>query len=414
MSTNYIQKATGASPTGLTDSLIFDNGTGVGIGTTSPTAQLHVTGDSRFDDTMEFFPDQGLRIDVFSNPSSDFVRFITFRQNAASAVKSLAMYAGANSNGVYGDTFIGRVDYASSSLFNRVPSAKFGGTDDKFSTLGVLIAEYNNPANLSLRRAGVTSGGAGDVYTDTGNATGLASGETIGVIYFQGLDDNGSYSSQSAEGRSAQIHCRTTEAATPTARGGELVFSTTPNGAQSPVERLFIQQDGRVQIGTNDAVADRVLKFSDSTGSSLIQHQSGGGILFCTDNSDLDPGDGVRMRIPPSNFSASSAVYVDSDGVTLTTTSPSSVAYKTNVATFEPDLSRFYDLRLCAFEWNTTGESDFGFIAEDIAETLPALYCDDGSVRGWKADRFPFFLFQALKQLKARVDRFEQRDKYAG
>jgi hypothetical protein len=36
MSTNYVQKATGASPPNLTDSLIFDDGSNVGIGTTSP------------------------------------------------------------------------------------------------------------------------------------------------------------------------------------------------------------------------------------------------------------------------------------------------------------------------------------------------------------------------------------------
>lgn len=43
MSTNFVQKATGASPTGLTDSLVFDDGTSVGIGTTTPSlGQLHI------------------------------------------------------------------------------------------------------------------------------------------------------------------------------------------------------------------------------------------------------------------------------------------------------------------------------------------------------------------------------------
>jgi len=40
MSQNYVQKATGTSPTGLTDSLVFDNGTNVGIGTASPSGLL--------------------------------------------------------------------------------------------------------------------------------------------------------------------------------------------------------------------------------------------------------------------------------------------------------------------------------------------------------------------------------------
>lgn len=43
MSANFVQKATGASPTGLTDSLLFDDGSEVGIGTTSPDGTLTVS-----------------------------------------------------------------------------------------------------------------------------------------------------------------------------------------------------------------------------------------------------------------------------------------------------------------------------------------------------------------------------------
>ena len=42
MSTNYVQKATGTSPSGLTDSLIFDDGSKVGVGVTTPSSRLHV------------------------------------------------------------------------------------------------------------------------------------------------------------------------------------------------------------------------------------------------------------------------------------------------------------------------------------------------------------------------------------
>jgi hypothetical protein len=45
---NRIPKFTGASTLG--NSLIFDNGTNVGIGTTSPSARLHVAGYAIFDD----------------------------------------------------------------------------------------------------------------------------------------------------------------------------------------------------------------------------------------------------------------------------------------------------------------------------------------------------------------------------
>lgn len=42
MAANVLQKAVGSSPTELTDSQVVDDGTGVGIGTSSPSATLHV------------------------------------------------------------------------------------------------------------------------------------------------------------------------------------------------------------------------------------------------------------------------------------------------------------------------------------------------------------------------------------
>src|SRR5882672_6033643 len=42
MSTNYVQKATGASPSGLADSLVYDDGTHVGVGTTSPQVTVQI------------------------------------------------------------------------------------------------------------------------------------------------------------------------------------------------------------------------------------------------------------------------------------------------------------------------------------------------------------------------------------
>jgi hypothetical protein len=44
MSQDYVQKATGTSPTGLTDSQVFDDGTNVGVGTATPALKLDVVG----------------------------------------------------------------------------------------------------------------------------------------------------------------------------------------------------------------------------------------------------------------------------------------------------------------------------------------------------------------------------------
>lgn len=80
--TNYVSKFTSATTLG--DSQIFDNGTNVGIGTTSPGAKLHVTGEGIFDDntygrlTLGFASSQN---DIYST-TTGFGAWKNFRLNA--------------------------------------------------------------------------------------------------------------------------------------------------------------------------------------------------------------------------------------------------------------------------------------------------------------------------------------------
>ncbi len=46
MATDVLQKAVGSSPTEMTDSQVFDNGSSVGVGTNSPSAKVHVVAAS--------------------------------------------------------------------------------------------------------------------------------------------------------------------------------------------------------------------------------------------------------------------------------------------------------------------------------------------------------------------------------
>jgi hypothetical protein len=61
--TNYVSKFTGSTTLG--NSLIFDNGTNVGIGTTGPSEKLHISGNSLITGTLE--------VDTVNNGVGDFL-----------------------------------------------------------------------------------------------------------------------------------------------------------------------------------------------------------------------------------------------------------------------------------------------------------------------------------------------------
>lgn len=140
---------------------------------------------------------------------------------------------------------------------------------------------------------------------------------------------------------------------------------------------------------------------------------------FGVDNTEITFDEQVRLTIAATNMAASSAVYTASDGKTLTTTAPCDRRYKTKIQKAELNADRMFDLTLQGFDWKSTGESAVGFMADDIQAILPELYRDgedgpkvDGEpiAAGWKADQFMFYLFEALKKQRARIEKLEQRN----
>jgi hypothetical protein len=110
--------------------------------------------------------------------------------------------------------------------------------------------------------------------TAVGDVTAVASGDTLGRVFFAGADGTGLISAASI---SAAVD------GTPGTNDmpGRLVFSTTADGASSPTERLRIDSAGNLGLGVTPSAfgAGRWMQFLSTT--AVGQQQNGTANLMC-------------------------------------------------------------------------------------------------------------------------------------
>lgn len=89
----------------------------------------------------------------------------------------------------------------------------------------------------------------------------------------------------------------------------------------------------------------------------------------------------------------------------------SSARYKTNITPLRAGLAEINRLRPVNFTWKTTNETDFGLIAEEVAEITPILsaYDKDGALKGVRYDKLPIVLVNAVKEQQALIQQQQQQ-----
>jgi hypothetical protein len=116
----------------------------------------------------------------------------------------------------------------------------------------------------------------------------------------------------------------------------------------------------------------------------------------------------IPYTSPPLSLSTGLNVngflFVTKDAYVRTLYQTSDRNEKTNIKPFSTCLDDILKLKPCSFDWITTGNSDLGFIAQDVKESWPSLTTDGTSIA---YSRFVPLLLEGLRELHCRVSTLE-------
>jgi len=228
---------------------------------------------------------------------------------------------------------------------------------------------------LQLTRFGLTEGARMTFRSARGTPAApaaLLTGDNL--MFLQGMGHTGT---EFTPNQRAFLVAEAAENWTPTATGTRWRLSTTPNGTTGEIERLRIDHDGEIGIGTSNP------------------------------QSTLDVNGTVRVV----TLGAAGATPLCRNVTNQIATCSSSLRYKQDIAPFASGLDVVHRLRPISFTWKDGGLRDVGFGAEDVAAIDSRLTTlnDRGEVEGVKYDRLTTVLVNAVKELQDRNDALERR-----
>jgi hypothetical protein len=301
--------------TGYTPLKLNPLGGNVGIGVTTVGSPLHVKANST----------EGIRIE--SPDYSSIYGLVTSRRNSntpleISAVQTVGTLDASISfsRSTNGTTFAesGRWDKDGRLLVGT--STALTGADGPYGSQYSKLVAIGNTTGSAV---GICSFG----YNGVG--TGLASGTSIAALNFT---DN-------AAGQFASIVCETDSVTSANDYPGRLVFSTTADGASSPTERLRIDSSGRVGLGSSNPGARAEIRQDSASAVELVRlindDTSGAGsrikfrnyydsaLISSTSTPGLSFGGSLRFQTYNDTNTLNTGLVMDNQGrVGIGTTSP--------------------------------------------------------------------------------------------
>jgi hypothetical protein len=359
--------------------LYIDTSGNVGIGTTSPAAQLNVS-QSTGSSIVKL---NGLNgYDLLISNTQDSGTLYDFNIGSGSGAFSFTTSAGERARIDSSGRFLVGTSSARENFYNSTNSAHFqiegSGSNDNYALS--IVSNYagnTSGAQVILAKSGGSSVGDNALVSD---------GNTIGQINFQGAD--GTEFVEAAK-ISAEID------GTPGANDmpGRIVFSTTADGDSSPTERMRITATGLVSIKSDSGFTNGI-KY-DNGATSSAQHYDriyfGAASYYIINNSSV----GVRLDDGATSWSAQSDERL-----------------KTNLTEISDGLGKIGTLRAVTGRYlndETTVSRSF-LIAQDVRDVLPEAVSEDSDDSGTLNLRYTEvipLLVAALKESKERIEQLE-------
>ena len=371
----------------------------LGIGTSSPSNSLHVSGTSG--------------TPVLLERTNGAACTIAFKGNATTNNP----YLGANGDSLYFNTGTSeamRIDssgnvIATSGSLNLVGTntqmfASANGQDIQFKFAGVKKAQINNSGLISSSDGNATV--PGFRFVDDAN-TGM----------FRAATDTLAFSTAGSE--AMRIN-----------NGNLLVGKTAAGIANNGIELranndVLVTNDGNVALYLNRKSSEGDIVEFRKDGSTVGTIAAYGGDLnIGTGNLRLKFTDSVPAFLPRKANDANSDNYADlgdvnnrfkdlhlagtANAANFNTTSDATL--KTNVETLTGSLDAVKSLRGVSFDWLENGNSEVGFIAQEVEEVVPEVVStNDQGIKSVKYGNMVALLIEAMKEQQAQIDELKAK-----
>ncbi len=213
---------------------------------------------------------------------------------------------------------------------------------------------------------------------------------------------------------------------------GNIAYNHTNNYMYTEVngsERMRIHSNGYVSIGTTNntklfTTAGEVwLDTRKSTGYGS-NSDSGHFLLGVSNYTAVDNGAKLNYRITTTGNQGGHVIRVkyrtrsgdaesgESNGAYCNGTSwvnASDQSMKANITDLSYGLDTINNLQPRAFEWSDTGESDIGFVAQELETQIPEVVSGEDGSKGVNYGAITAVLVKALQEANTKIEELETR-----